>query len=176
MITVFTPSYNRAHTLCRVYESLCSQTFKDFEWIIIDDGSSDNTKEVVDGYKANDNFFEITYVYQKNQGKHIATNNAVKLARGDFFITIDSDDGCKPEALERLTAMWNTIPEEDRNLYKGVSCRCCKVEEPDVLIGTSIGKEYIDSTDHDLRFIHKVKGELWGMTRKKVSASQSYEA
>lgn len=174
MITVFTPSYNRAHTLHRVYDSLCSQTYKDFEWIIIDDGSSDNTKEVVDGYKSKDNFFDITYVYQKNQGKHIATNNAVKLAHGDFFITIDSDDGCKPEALERLSEMWKTIPESEQKKYKGVSCRCCEVNTPDVIIGTSLGREYLDSNDHELRFKYKVKGELWGMTRKEVLLENPY--
>ena len=93
-ITVFTPSYNRAKTLPRVFECLKKQTYKSFEWIIIDDGSEDNTKDVVDGFLKENNFFDIIYVYQKNQGKHIATNNAVKMCRGNFFITLDSDDTC----------------------------------------------------------------------------------
>ena len=84
-ITVFTPSYNRAKTLPRVFECLKTQTYKSFEWIIIDDGSEDNTKDVVDGFLKENLFFDIIYVYQKNQGKHIATNNAVKCAEETFL-------------------------------------------------------------------------------------------
>ena len=97
MITVFTPAYNRAHLIHRVYDSLKAQTYREFEWIIVDDGSSDNTEEVVKGYMVQDNFFDIRYFYQTNQGKHMATNRAVQEARGELFITIDSDDGCKPQ-------------------------------------------------------------------------------
>ena len=118
MVTVFTPAYNRAHTIHRVYDSLKVQTCKDFEWIVVDDGSSDNTKEVVEGYIAENNDFDITYYYQENQGKHMATNKAVQMARGDLFITLDSDDGCKPNAIERLLSFWDTIPQEERVKYK----------------------------------------------------------
>ena len=68
-LTVFTPSYNRAHTLGRTYESLCRQTSKDFEWLVIDDGSTDNTKELIEGWIVEAQI-EIRYVYQKNQGMH----------------------------------------------------------------------------------------------------------
>lgn len=180
MITVFTPAYNRAHSIHRVYDSLKAQTYHEFEWIIVDDGSSDNTEEVIKTYMAHDNFFEIRYFYQQNQGKHIATNRAVQEARGEMFITIDSDDGCKPQALEHLMAIWQTIPEKQKKLYKGVSCRCCKPETPDEIIGTHLkgdmwrGYAYIDSNDHDLRYIYRVKGELWGMTRREVMLENPY--
>ncbi len=176
MVTVFTPAYNRAHVLDRAYNSLKSQTYKDFEWVIIDDGSSDNTKEVVDFFIAQDNFFEIRYYYQENQGKHNATNSAVQKAKGDLFITLDSDDGCKPTAIERLVAMWNTIPDDEKKNYKGVSCRCCNPKTPDTIIGTHLSQPYIDSNDHDLRFKLKVKGELWGMTRREVLLENPYPA
>lgn len=178
MITVFTPSYNRAHTLHRVYESLKAQTYGDFEWIIVDDGSTDGTKAVVEGFQSQNDPFPIRYFYQENQGKHMATNRAVREAKGELFITLDSDDGCKPEALEHLLEMWEKIPEQERSAYKGVSCRCCKPETPDVIIGTHLpgGKKYLDSNDHELRYCYKVKGELWGMSRREVLLENPYPA
>lgn len=178
MITVFTPSYNRAHTLHRVYESLKAQTYRDFEWLIVDDGSTDHTDYVVEQFQKQNDPFAIRYFYQRNQGKHIATNLAVREAKGEFFITLDSDDGCKPEALEHLLKMWDTIPEQERSAYKGVSCRCCKPETPDAIIGTPLpsGSRYLDSSDHELRYRYKVKGELWGMSRRDVLLANPYPA
>lgn len=178
-ITVFTPAYNRAHTLHRVYESLKKQSFKDFEWIIVDDGSSDNTKQIVDEWTAAENFFSIIYHYQKNQGKHIATNYAVSIAKGEFFVTLDSDDGCKETALDVLLETWDSIPEKNRHLYKGVACRCSSLDRPDDILGTLIpynerGEGYLDSNDNDIRLKYKVKGELWGMTRTAVLRDNPY--
>lgn len=174
MITVFTPAYDRAHTLHRVYESLKSQTYQEFEWIVVDDGSSDDTKAVVERFIAEKPFFEIRYFYQTNQGKHIATNRAVREARGEFFITLDSDDACKENALESFLQAWNTIPEAEREKYKGISCRCCKSETPDKIIGTHLPKKVLDSSDHELRYRYRVKGELWGMTRRQLMLENPY--
>ncbi len=71
--TVFTPTFDRAHTLDRVYRSLCVQTFKEFEWVIVDDGSTDGTDDLVAGWQT-ENRFPISYEKQPNQGKHIAVN------------------------------------------------------------------------------------------------------
>lgn len=178
MITVYTPAYNRAHTLHRVYDSLKSQTYRDFEWVIVDDGSTDDTKERVEEFQSQNTFFPIRYFYQENRGKHIATNRAVREARGSFFITLDSDGGCKPEALERLMEVWNTIPVAQRMEYKGVSCRCCKPDQPDAIIGTALpgNAACLDSNDHDLRYRYHVKGELWGMSRREVLLEHPYPA
>lgn len=174
MITVFTPAYNRAHTIDRVFKSLLSQTYRDFEWIVVDDGSTDNTKEVVDSFIATNPDFQIRYFFQPNQGKHIATNRAVEVACGEFFVTLDSDDGCKSSALERLLEVWNSIPENERGMYKGVSCRCCTPEQPEKRIGTPLPSTPFDSHDLDLRYVYKVKGELWGMTRREVLLENPY--
>ena len=80
--TVFTPLYNRAHLLSRIFESLCNQTYKDFEWVIVDDGSNDNSKEVVNHFKESHSNFAIHYFYQTNGGKHRAINHGVKEAKG----------------------------------------------------------------------------------------------
>lgn len=105
MVTVFTPTYNRAYILENLYVSLLNQTSKDFEWVIIDDGSSDGTeqlvKEWIDARK-----ITITYKQQKNQGKHIAINTGVKIANGELFFIVDSDDSLEKEAIEKINSHW----------------------------------------------------------------------
>lgn len=162
-ITVFTPAYNRADTLPRAFEGLKKQTYKNFEWIIIDDGSSDNTKEVVEEMLNEKAFFNITYKYQQNSGKHIAINRAVEIAKGEFFIILDSDDSCTANALECFVDEWYKIPEKERNGYYGISCRCCDLEGN--IVGTPMTEDYIDCNDLDFKLKYKIKGELWGMTR-----------
>lgn len=98
-ITVFTPTYNRAHTLPRLYESLNDQTSNNFEWLVVDDGSSDNTEELVNHFIEEANF-PIQYLKQKNQGKHIAINRGMNNANGDYFMVVDSDDYLLPKAIE----------------------------------------------------------------------------
>lgn len=90
-LTIFTPTYNRANTLPRVFESLEMQTLKNFEWLIIDDGSTDNTEEVVNSFYSKTSF-PIRYVKQENAGKQAAWNKAVGLANGEYFCGLDSDD------------------------------------------------------------------------------------
>lgn len=107
MITIFTPTYNRAHTLLRLYESLKKQTSKDFEWLIVDDGSTDSTKKLINTF-IKENIISIRYYKQENKGKHFAVNKGVALAQGDFFVNIDSDDYLLPNAVEE---MYSTIEE-----------------------------------------------------------------
>lgn len=91
VLTIFTPTFNRADTLKRLYESLKAQEFKDFEWLIIDDGSTDNTAEIVQEF-ISESRINIRYVYQANSGKQSAWNNAVMIAEGNYFCGVDSDD------------------------------------------------------------------------------------
>ncbi|MEE1154153.1 MAG: glycosyltransferase family 2 protein [Acutalibacteraceae bacterium] len=165
-VTLFTPAYNRANTLPRLFECVKNQTYNNIEWIIIDDGSSDNTKEVVEGFLTETLDFPLIYKYQTNHGKHIATNVAVEMATGDFFVTIDSDDAFKPNAIEMFLQEWDKIPDNEKKNYKGISCRTCDLNEK--MNGEPLPKSPLDCTDLDLRMIHKVEGELWGMTRMDV--------
>lgn len=121
--TVFTPTYNRVQTLSRVYESLQVQTFSDFEWLIVDDGSVDRTRELVEGWQM-EACFPIHYLWQENQGKHVAFNYALQEARGELFLTLDSDDACVPEALERFYFHWNAIPENRKGQFSAVTALC----------------------------------------------------
>ncbi|REC57539.1 glycosyltransferase family 2 protein [Chryseobacterium piscium] len=100
-LTIFTPTYNRAYILPKLFESLQSQTSKDFEWLIVDDGSSDNTKDLVEDFKSKVNF-KITYIYQENQGKHVAINTALRNINTSYFATIDSDDFLENNAIETI--------------------------------------------------------------------------
>lgn len=108
MITIFTPTYNRAYTLPKLFESLQAQTSNNFEWLIVDDGSSDDTRELVEHFitKAD---FKITYIYQENQGKHVAINTALDKASNLYFFTVDSDDYLINNALELIFKNWRPL-------------------------------------------------------------------
>ena len=115
-LTVFTPAYNRAHLLPRLYESLCRQTCDDFEWLIVDDGSSDNTKELVAQWITEQNII-IHYIYQENQGMHGAHNTAYKNINTELNTCVDSDDYMADNAVELILKKWNSINKEK---YAGI--------------------------------------------------------
>lgn len=122
-LTIFTPTYNRAYTLGRLYNSLKLQTSKDFIWLIIDDGSSDNTNELVQKW-INENLIKIEYCIQENSGKSMAHNKGVELTKTDLFTCVDSDDFLIRTAVEDILKSWNS--KNDMKLvgilaYKGIS-------------------------------------------------------
>lgn len=99
LFTVFTPTYNRSYLLDRLFQSLSKQTVRNFEWLIVDDGSTDGTEELVSHFiTAAD--FPVRYIKQKNQGKHIAINTALQNALGKWYLPIDSDDFVSSNCLE----------------------------------------------------------------------------
>jgi len=98
-LTVFTPTYNRAHLLINLYESLCAQTCKDFEWLIVDDGSTDNTEETVREF-IEKNEISIKYIRKENGGKHTAYNAAIDICNTELFFCVDSDDELTTDAVE----------------------------------------------------------------------------
>ena len=111
-LTIFTPAYNRAHTIGRTYESLCRQTCKDFEWLVIDDGSSDNTRDLIERWIADDKI-PIRYIFQKNQGMHGAHNTAYKNIHTELNTCIDSDDWMPDDAVEKIVSFWKKYGTED---------------------------------------------------------------
>jgi len=165
IFTVFTPTYNRAHTLHRVYECLCLQTFKDFEWLIVDDGSTDDTVDLVFGWTKASRI-AIRYIKQENQGKHVAFNLGVENAKGELFLPLDSDDSCTPQALERFYARWQAIPENLRSKFSGITC-LCKDEQGDIIGGT-LPNDVVDGRFHDVLSQLKRTGEMWGFHKTSV--------
>ncbi|MFV0144749.1 glycosyltransferase family 2 protein [Empedobacter falsenii] len=113
MITIFTPTYNRAYILPQLFESLLYQTNKNFEWLIVDDGSTDDTKELIEQFilKAD---FKISYLYQNNQGKHIAINTALDHIATKYFVTVDSDDIVLLNGIDLITRNLCHIDENEQ--------------------------------------------------------------
>lgn len=136
LLTVFTPAYNRASTLPRTYQSLCEQECKDFIWLIVDDGSSDNTRELVEGWKNQDNGFEIQYIYKKNGGMHTAHNVAYENIHTELNVCIDSDDKMAAGAVEKIKKAWSEVREKD---YAGLIGL-----DADMFTGKVIGKGFPD--------------------------------
>lgn len=111
-ITVFTPTYNRVYIIEKLYRSLQRQSFRDFEWLIVDDGSSDNTEEVVARWQLEGNDFPIRYYKKENGGKCRAINYGVDLAEGELFFNVDSDDYLTDDALEKVASWVETLPRD----------------------------------------------------------------
>ncbi len=165
VFTVFTPTYNRGSVLHRVYESLCAQTFRDFEWLIVDDGSTDDTPVRVGQWKQAASF-PIRYFVQENRGKHFAFNRGVQEARGRFFLTLDSDDACTPEALERFLFHWNSIPADQREAFSAVTALCR--DQHGRPVGSRFPQDVLDSDSLEIRYRYHVTGEKWGFQRTDV--------
>lgn len=165
LFTIFTPTYNRRHTIHRVYDSLCAQTLRDFEWLVIDDGSTDGTSELIKGWSKSASF-PIRYFWQNNSGKHIAHNLAVEQARGQFFAPLDSDDALLPDALEKLARHWNEIPVSDRALFAGVYGLCC--DQRGQPVGTAFPESPFDGDLREVLYVQHVRGEKWCMFRTEI--------
>jgi len=170
--TVFTPTYNRATLLHRVYTSLENQSFKNFEWLIIDDGSVDNTEEVVQEFvkKAS---FPIIYIKKENEGKVAAINDALNVAHGELFLVFDSDDWCSKDALSVFDKTWTDIPNDIKESYAAISC--LKVFKDGKVVGEDYsrlkkyGLSYID------RFNNKVLGDKWECILTSVHRRNKYD-
>ncbi len=119
MFSIFIPAYNRAHTLPRAFDSIDAQTCRDFEVLIVDDGSADGTRELVQGW-AEDRPFAVSYQWQPNQGKHIAFNTVLPMLHGELMVMLDSDDKLAPDALAVFQQHWLAIPERERQSYAGI--------------------------------------------------------
>ena len=115
-LTVFTPTYNRAHTLERTYRSLCSQTCRDFEWLVVDDGSTDGTDSLVAGFIA-ENIIPVRYIYKENGGLYTGYNTAYANITSELCCCVDSDDFMPDDAVETIIATWR---ERGGTGYAGV--------------------------------------------------------
>lgn len=154
MITVFTPTYNRVSLLPRLYETLVYQTNKNFEWVVVDDGSSDGTDKLIQGY-INDAPFAIHYYKQENAGKHVAINRGVQLATRPYFFIVDSDDYLPAASIQNLTVLIAAAQElPDCGGVSGTMLT------PDLKnVGTDSFNP-VFATSIDIRYKHKIKGDL----------------
>ncbi|WP_302570212.1 glycosyltransferase family 2 protein [uncultured Clostridium sp.] len=153
-ITVCTPTFNRANLLEKLYGSLKKQNFKSFEWLIVDDGSSDNTEEVVNNF-IKESLINIRYIKKKNGGKHTALNIGIDKAQGKLFWIVDSDDYIVEGALKYIWDKWNEI--ENKNEFAGLSG--LRGYTDGSIIGTKGDNEYIDTDSLSYRYKYRILGD-----------------
>lgn len=163
LITIFTPAYNRGDLLNRLYKSLLVQTMNDFEWVIVDDGSIDKTEKIVKEF-INENIIKITYYKQPNSGKHIAINNGVKVASGDLFFIVDSDDFLTADALERIKNKYLII--KDKPEFAGVAGR--KGYSDTEFIGSQEAYSDISASALEFRYKYNKKGDMAEVVKTSV--------
>lgn len=163
MITVFTPTYNRGYVLKKCYESLCSQTNLDFEWLIVDDGSTDDTEDLVNSWKK-DNKISIIYIKQLNGGKHVAHNTAVKYCKTNIFVCVDSDDYLTDDAIEIIYNNWEKI----KNHESMAGIVALKGFSKAHVVGTRMPIGLKKSSLFDLYDKHKFKGDTILIFKTKI--------
>lgn len=152
--TICIPAYNRANTIGRTLESLAKQSFDDFEILVVDDGSKDNTKDIVKSWSGKQS---CKYIYKENGGKHTALNVGIENAQGLFFIILDSDDWLVENALEIFHAMCEKIVDDDK--YSGVLARCMN-NKTKQMIGDIIPDENMVMSYVDFHFSVGYKYDL----------------
>lgn len=154
MITIFTPTFNRAYLLTNLYNSIKRQDYKNFEWIIVDDGSTDNTKELINKW-IKENIIDIKYYYQENSGKHIAINNGIEHATGELFVIVDSDDILSENALT-IISNWHKTLINNKEKFAGIGG--LKAYKKGGIIGTTFTGDFIDATQLE-RNKYNIKGD-----------------
>jgi len=163
-ITICTPSYNRAHLLKNLFHSLIRQNFNQLQWIIVDDGSDDDTKSIVDEFIKHTPF-DILYLYQTHKGKHQAINYALQHTKSDLFAIIDSDDICLPSTLHELETLYNKSYSTNKQIAGFISLNC----DPDHnIIGDSFPTNLQFSNFIDLKYRYNIQGDKWVVFYTKI--------
>lgn len=157
-ITVFTPTYNRAYCLDKLYNSLCRQTLYDFEWLIVDDDSTDETEKLIRSFERRNNPFRIRYYKMKHGGKHRAINYALNFARGRYFFIVDSDDYLLDNAIEKVVQWIHDI--SNKRMYAGVAG--LKIHPNGNICGWDYDKEYVENEYHDVNNFERDRYNLLG--------------
>lgn len=155
-VTIFTPTFNRSSTLERLYNSLLVQDCCSFEWLIVDDGSTDSTEDLINHFIQQNEGVLIRYHKQDNRGKHCAINKGISLAKGNFFFIVDSDDFLFPNSVSLIVKYAQSI--YDLSNFAGVSGNRCYSN------GNTIGgiREYsiLDCNTLDFRYKSEYKGDM----------------
>ena len=164
LITVYTPTFNRGQLLTRVYDSLCRQTYSGFVWLIIDDGSTDTTKGLVDGWLA-ENILKIKYVYRENGGLHTARDMAYRICDTELIVGCDSDDYFVDNAIEQIIDVWKN---EGSDYYAGIITQTMN-EAGECLVSNFPDVHH--ATYQDFTYKHKCVGDKKTILRTSVIAA-----
>lgn len=170
LLTVFTPTYNRAYILPQCYASMCRQSCKDFIWLVVDDGSTDGTRELVQSWQREDNGFEIRYVYQKNQGMHGAHNLAYETIDTLLNTCIDSDDYMPDDAVEKILHFWQSCPQrEDVSGFMALDA-----DKSGRILGTPLPDVHEPITSYDVYYKYGVRGDKKFILRSDLTRLYPY--
>jgi len=150
----------------------CNGEVERFEWIIVDDGSCDGTRRLVEKW-VDENRVPIRYVYQPNQGKHVASNKGISIARGYAILEYDSDDIIMPDALCVMYDTWYGFTPGQRMELKGVTGRCID-SRTGKMLGNRLPYEPFIVSPQDMRFKYKIRGEMFGFTLRSVMLDHMY--
>ena len=161
--TIFTPTFNRKELLEKLYKSLQKQTFKDFEWLIVDDGSADGTKEKAEEFLS-EKKLDIKYYFKENGGKQRAYNFATDKANGELFICLDSDDEYVGNGLETILKYWKKYEKNSNIAGMGYLSTYPNRE----VIGSSFPEKEVISTQFDIYNKYGVKGDKGLMFRTEI--------
>ena len=154
LITILTPTYNRAALLPRLFESFIALDYTNFEWLIVDDGSTDNTADLIADFKARASF-SIHYIFQENSGKHVAINKGVAMAKGELFFIVDSDDRLTCNALSAVSELYSE--KKYTANFGGIAFRGCY--EDGTVVGNSNFTQLVCNSI-DVRTKYGVTGDL----------------
>ncbi len=166
LVSIVTPIYNRSHTILRTLNSLKKQTYKHFECILVDDGSTDNIDGVIFPL-IQENILPIIYIKKPNGGVHTARNRAIKQARGEMIVCLDSDDELVPNALEIFLRTWHNIPADKKGQYREIVAQCMDDN------GQRVGNRFPDdinqvSWSKAIKMCDNCRGEHVGMNVAKI--------
>lgn len=173
LVTVFTPTYNRKDIIHRCYESLQRQTSYNFEWLIIDDGSTDQTEELIKQWQQEESRFRIRYFYKENGGLHTGYNKGIELAETELFMCIDSDDWMPDDAIEKIEKIWREVSDKGYVGIMGID----RYEN-----GRCVGEPFPEGVDEMFLYEKLTKYQLPGDKKlvhrtdllQKVAPMQSY--
>lgn len=168
-VTIFTPAYNREDTLPRLYESLKRQSSKDFQWIVVDDGSQDNTSGLMRQW-IDEGELDILYEYQKNSGKMSAINRGAELAQGEYFFVVDSDDYISDDAIETIINEGEKLPKDMGGMI---------FRKIDIATGKITGKPYpeykIDSSPIEIVYRLGIDGDKAEVFRSRYIKANPFK-
>lgn len=168
MFSIITPTYNRAHTLHRVYYSLLSQTDKDFEWIIVDDHSTDDTSNLIDEWKTENPNFSILYIYLKeNKGKPNALNIGLRYCKRPITIIADSDDSFESNTISELKQLWKLV-DNTKKSEKIASIWTLVKDEKENLVGELFPNNFWEVSFENRILKNNIKGEKWHSWRTEI--------
>lgn len=166
MITIFTPTYNRAKTLPALFDSLKRQTSKNFEWVIVDDGSTDGTEKIIENFKEETDIL-INYRKTENFGKMSAVNTGIEMSKGEYFFIVDSDDYITDDAIEKIEFYSKEVPKE----FGGLVFRKHNISAPDFPWPES---KIIDSNPIEIFYKMKVLGDKAEVIKTEIMKKNKF--